>query len=68
LQIRVGKSVTTGFVFDRSAFATVHASPAEIAAFEENDGATNSQLLRGELSAISTVDQADAGAALGAAA
>lgn len=37
LQIRIGKSVTTGFVFDRFAFATVHASPISVAAFEENE-------------------------------
>jgi hypothetical protein len=67
LDIRIGKSVTTGFVFDRSAFATVHASPLEVAAFEENDGATNSHLIRAEMNAITTVDQLAAGAALGAA-
>ena len=67
LNVRVGKSVTTGFAFDRGAFATVHAKPAEIAAFEENDGASNSQLFRAEMDAMTTVDQAGAAAALGAA-
>ena len=66
LNVRVGKSVTTGFVFDSSAFATVHASPIDVAAFEENAGATNSQLARGEFNAITTVEQVAAGAALGA--
>ena len=46
----------------------MHASPVELASFEENDGATNSQLVRAELNAITTVDQVDAAAALGAAA
>jgi hypothetical protein len=66
LDVRVGKSVTTGFVFDSKAFATVHAGPVDIAAFEENAGATNSQLVRGEFNAITTVEQVGAGAALGA--
>jgi hypothetical protein len=65
LQVRVGKSVTTGFVFSSSDFATLHASPIEIASFEENDGGTNSQLVRAELNSIATVDQVDAAAALG---
>lgn len=67
LSVRVGKSVTTGFVFSSGDFATLHASPIEVAAFEENDGGTNSQLVRAELNSIVTVDQVDAAAALGAA-
>jgi hypothetical protein len=66
LKVRVGKSVAgAGFVFDSRSFATVHAGPVEIAAFDENDGATNSVLLRAELNAATTVDQEDAGAAIG---
>lgn len=60
--------MTTGFVFDSRAFATVHASPINVAAFEEEAGATNSQLVRGELNAITTVEQPTAGVALGASA
>jgi hypothetical protein len=66
LNVRVGKSVTTGFVFDSRSFGTVYASGVDIAAFEENAGATNTQLARGEFHAITTVEQVGAGAALGA--
>ena len=66
--VRVSKSVTTGFVFDSKAFATVHASPISVGSFEENDGATNSQLCRGEFNAMRTVESPTAGVALGASA
>ncbi len=66
LNVRIGKHVTTGFVFDSTAFATVHASPIELQAFEENAGKSNTTLLRAELNAETTIDQASAAAALGA--
>jgi hypothetical protein len=60
LRPRISKSVLLAIVFDSRAFATLHASPVELAAFEENDGATNSMLLRAELNAVAVVDREDA--------
>ena len=60
LRPRISKSILLALVFDSSAFATLHAGPIEFAAFEENDGASNSMLYRGELNAVVTVDREDA--------
>ena len=64
LQRRIGKSVADPFVFDSKAFATLYAGPVEFASFEENDGETNSMLLRAELNAIVIVDRDDAAASV----
>jgi hypothetical protein len=67
LNVRVSKSITTSLVLDASAFATLHAGPVELTSFEENFGGTNSVLVRGELNAQASIDQASAAVALGAA-
>jgi hypothetical protein len=59
LRPRISKSVLLAIVFDSKAFATLHAGPVEFASFEENDGASNSQLFRAELNAVAVVDRED---------
>ena len=66
LNVRIGKSVTTGFVFDSRAFATVHASPISVASFEENAGASNSQLAEASSTGSRPSSRPTAGVALGA--
>ena len=61
LRPRISKARTLSIVFDSSAFASLHAGPVEFASFEENDGATNSQLYRAELNAVCVVNREDAG-------
>lgn len=57
LRPRVSKALTLAIVFDSTAFATLYASPIEVASFEENDGATNSTLMRAELNAVAVIDR-----------
>jgi hypothetical protein len=61
LRPRISKALILAIVFDSRAFASLHAGPIEFASFEENDGATNSQLFRAELNAVAVVDRAAAG-------
>jgi hypothetical protein len=49
-----------GFVADSGAAGTLFASPATLAAFEENAGKTNSSTIRFESHAAFTVQRADA--------
>lgn len=60
LKPRVSKALTLAIVFDSTAFASLYTSPVEFAAFEENDGSTNSSLFRAELNATCVVHRADA--------
>lgn len=60
LRPRISKALDFAIVFDSTAFATLYAGPVEFASFEENDGATNSTLVRAELNAVAVVDREDA--------
>ena len=53
----VSKAVAAPVVLDSSAYATLYASPARLSRFEENDGSTNTSLLRLELHAAAGVQR-----------
>lgn len=57
LRPRVSKALSLAIVFDSSAFATLYTSPIEVSSDEENDGKSNSQLVRAELNAVAIVDR-----------
>jgi phage head maturation protease len=56
----IAKSIPTPVVLDARAYGRVHASPARLARFEENDGKTNTSLVRLELHAACGVERRDA--------
>jgi hypothetical protein len=67
LRVRVAKSITgSGLVFDSTAFGTVHLSPVEISAFEQDAGQTNKSRIRGELNGRATIEVPAAAATVAA--
>jgi hypothetical protein len=53
----ISKVVNSPIVLDSSAYGKLYASPARLARFEENDGRTNTSLLRLELHAACGVER-----------
>jgi phage head maturation protease len=60
LSRRVSKSAASPVVLDSQAFGRLHPSPVSLRTFEENDGATNTSLVRMELHALFAVQRASA--------
>ena len=60
----VSPEVTGAAVADASAFGRLYASPVGLQRFEENDGSTNTSLVRLELHALFGVERADAAVSL----
>ncbi|HEX2125959.1 MAG TPA: hypothetical protein VHF45_05300 [Thermoleophilaceae bacterium] len=67
LNRRVSKDVPAPVVLDSRALGVLYVSPISLARFEENDGATNSSLVRLEGNALYGVERADAATRIAAA-
>jgi hypothetical protein len=57
LNRRVSKSAASPVVLDSQAFGRMYPSPVSLRTFEENDGATNTSLVRLELHAVFAVER-----------
>jgi HK97 family phage prohead protease len=60
LNRRVSKAAPAPVVMDANAFGRLYAAPVSLARFEENDGATNTSLIRLETHGVVGVERADA--------
>lgn len=67
LNVRMSKSAPAPIVADSSAFGRLYASPISLRTFEENDGRTNTSLVRMEGHAVFGVERLDAARRIAAA-
>lgn len=67
LRVRVSKAVSDPIVLDSSSVGRLYASPVSVAVFEENDGSTNTSLVRIESHAAAAVERLDAAVRIGTA-
>jgi hypothetical protein len=66
LNRRVSKAAASPIVLDASALGRLYAAPVSLARFEENDGKTNTSLIRLEGNAVVGVERPDAAVRLAA--
>jgi hypothetical protein len=67
LNVRISKTIPAPAVVDSAAFGKMYASPVSLQTFEENDGSTNTSLVRLELHAAFGTERQDAAVRIAAA-
>jgi hypothetical protein len=67
MNVRISKTIPAPAVVDAAAFGKMYASPVSLQTFEENDGSTNTSLVRLELHAAFGTERQDAAVRIAAA-